>query len=129
MRPWEELVESDKEANRDQADHMAVKLRAVNCEAIPQNQLQGREAAQWSEDEIETLAKMEHQRWNANRWLDGWRLGPRDNAKKIHHNLVPWEELPENIREYDRVPARNIPQLLAPAEQVIVRCGSATRND
>ena len=128
MRPWDELAESVKEANRDQADHMPVKLRAVNCEAIPRDQLQGRESAHWTDEEIETLAKMEHQRWNANRWLDGWRLGPRDDAKKIHHNLVPWEELDEEIRNYDRAPARNIPELLALAGQVVIRRERLTPN-
>lgn len=127
MRPWGELAESDKEANRDQADHMAVKLRAVNCLAVPQDQLQGRELAQWTEEEIETLAKMEHQRWNANRWLDGWHLGPRDDSKKSHNNLVPWEELDEKTRNYDREPARNILKLLELAGRAVARCDNAPR--
>lgn len=121
MRDWAELTEDFKEASRDQADHISVKLRAVGCIAVQQDELQGRELATWSAEEIEILAKMEHQRWNANRWLNNWRRGPRDDAKKLHPNLVPWDELDEKTRDYDRNPMRNIPDHLRLVGQVIVR--------
>ena len=66
------------------------------------------------EDEIEALARAEHRRWCCNRRLAGWRSGsPRDNTAKIHPDLVPWDELDEPTREYDRDPIRNLPRLLA----------------
>ena len=121
MLPWDELIESYREANRQQADHISVKLRAVGCVAINKISQQSRPEATWSQSEIEILSKMEHQRWNANRWLEGWQYGPRDDSKKLHPNLVPWEELDEPTREYDRKAVQQIPALLNLISKVIVR--------
>jgi hypothetical protein len=50
----------------------------------------------------EALAKAEHGRWNADRVTDGWCYYPvRDNAKKLHTDIVSWEELPEETKKYD----------------------------
>ena len=119
MRPWHELSEAYREANRDQADHISVKLRAVHCEAVPTADT--RPAVVWTDTEIEALSRMEHQRWNANRWLNGWRRGPRNDAQKTHPNLAPWEELDEATREYDRDAIRQISELLALVGKRIVR--------
>jgi hypothetical protein len=40
--------------------------------------------------EIEQLAIIEHNRWNAERWLAGWMLGEKNIKKKISPYLVPW---------------------------------------
>ena len=50
----------------------------------------------------ETLAKNTHEVWAASRIREGWTLGPRDDAKKQHPCLVPYEELPEIEKDYDR---------------------------
>lgn len=52
---------------------------------------------------IETMSKNVHEVWAKNRIKDGWTYGPvRDDAKKEHPCLVPYEELPERERDYDR---------------------------
>ncbi|MDY6913169.1 MAG: RyR domain-containing protein [Planctomycetota bacterium] len=52
---------------------------------------------------IERLAKNVHNVWAKQRLADGWRLGPvRDDEKKEHPCLVPYEQLPESERQYDR---------------------------
>jgi hypothetical protein len=52
----------------------------------------------------EKLAKNTHDVWARQRLADGWRQGPeRDDAKKTHPSLVPYDELPESEKEYDRV--------------------------
>ena len=113
MRPWEQLDGEIRDMNRQQADHIAVKLRALGFRIVPDNS--GAAAAfQISDDEIETLAITEHQRWAASRRLTGWRHGAtRDNTNKLHPDLVPWDDLDEATREYDREPVRNLPELLA----------------
>jgi len=56
---------------------------------------------------------MEHARWNAERFLAGWTLGPKDAENKVSPYLVPWEELPTEIKKYDFDAAHNIPVLLS----------------
>ena len=54
-------------------------------------------------DLVEKMAKNVHEVWAANRIAEGWRYGKvRDDARKEHPCLVPYEELPESEREYDR---------------------------
>ena len=52
---------------------------------------------------IEQLAKNVHEVWAAGRVADGWTYGEeRDDVKKTHPCLVPYEQLPESEKEYDR---------------------------
>ena len=55
------------------------------------------------DDLVETLARNVHDVWAAGRIAEGWTWGPvRDDALKQHPCLVPYEELPDSEREYDR---------------------------
>ena len=52
---------------------------------------------------IELLARNVHDVWAQERLAQGWRYGPaRDDAKKQHPCLVPYEQLPESEKKYDR---------------------------
>jgi len=52
---------------------------------------------------VETLARHAHDVWARQRLADGWHLGPaRDDDRKEHPCLVPYEELPDSERTYDR---------------------------
>ncbi len=111
LQPWPNLDETYRDSNRQQADHIPVKLRAVGCFSAPPQPGQPA-VTEFTEAEIELLARMEHARWCAERWLDGWTLGPKDRSRKITPDLVPWEELTDGVKEYDRQAVRNIPRLL-----------------
>lgn len=51
----------------------------------------------------EKVAKNTHDVWAECRISEGWIWGPvRDDAKKQHPCLVPYEELSEQEKEYDR---------------------------
>lgn len=51
----------------------------------------------------EEMSKNTHEVWAQTRMSQGWTYGPkRDDAKKEHPCLVPYEELPESEKEYDR---------------------------
>lgn len=51
----------------------------------------------------EDIAKNVHEVWSAGRMKDGWTYGEeRDDAEKKHPCLVPYEELSEEEKEYDR---------------------------
>jgi ryanodine receptor 2 len=55
----------------------------------------------------ERLAERIHDAWAARRLEEGWTRGPRrDDARKTHPGLVPYDELPESEKEYDRQTAR-----------------------
>lgn len=120
MRPWDDLQEDLKESNRRQADHIPTKLKAIGCEYSPV--VDERVALiEFTEDEIEGMAEMEHDGWNSERLLQDWSLGPRDHANKTSPYLVAWEELPDEIRDYDRNAVRAIPALLARCNFTIYR--------
>lgn len=51
----------------------------------------------------EEMAKNVHEVWAAGRIADGWTYGvERDDVHKTHPCLVPYEDLPESEKEYDR---------------------------
>lgn len=51
----------------------------------------------------EALSKNVHEVWAAGRIAAGWRYGPvRDEIKKEHPCLIPYEELSEEEKNYDR---------------------------
>lgn len=120
-KPWAELSEIYRADNRHSADHWEVKLRAIGCEMMEMEKANGKEPATLTSDEIEVLATMEHSRWNASKWLDGWKLGPRNDATKHHDNLVTYDELSEKIKDYDRDTVRKMPNELAKMGWLIVR--------
>ena len=51
----------------------------------------------------ELLAKNAHEPWAAERIAQGWKYGPtrRDDTKE-HPCLIPYEQLPESEKVYDR---------------------------
>jgi len=72
---------------------------------------------------VEDLAKSEHQRWYESKIKTGWKYGdPRDDAKKLHPSILPWEEISEGEREKDRMMVREIPDIVAAAGMTLARC-------
>jgi len=54
----------------------------------------------------EALARNTHAVWAEQRLKTGWTYGPkRDDELKKHPCLVPYDELPETEKEYDRATA------------------------
>jgi len=47
------------------------------------------------------LAKMEHNRWMAERLMAGWRFGTKSNEQRQRESMLDWSELPEDERELD----------------------------
>ena len=51
----------------------------------------------------EIIAKNVHEVWAAGRLAEGWKYGPeRNDALRTHPGLVPYEELSETEKDYDR---------------------------
>ena len=58
------------------------------------------------EELTEKLSRNAHDHWARQRMADGWRWGAsRDDARKLHPSLIPYEELPESEKIYDRATA------------------------
>jgi hypothetical protein len=52
---------------------------------------------------MEILAENTHDIWSENRIAEGWKYGKkRDDDRKLHPCLVPYSELPESEKQYDR---------------------------
>lgn len=110
---WAYLDQGFRNSCRAQADHIEVKLRAVHCRRVAAAAPE-KKVTNFTREEVEILAEMEHARWCAERFLAGWTYGsPKDKARKISPDLVPWADLPEPIREYDREAVRRLPEHLA----------------
>ena len=106
-KEWEYLGIDFKNQNREQADHIEVKLRAIGININTSNEIE------FTADQVELLSEMEHIRWCANMILSGWTSGKkRDDKNKIHPDLIPYKELPDQIKQYDRDAVLNIPKLL-----------------
>lgn len=55
---------------------------------------------------IEKIAENVHENWSAERMAEGWTYGEkRDDKNKTTPCLIPYSELPESEKEYDRVTA------------------------
>ncbi|MCL4179459.1 MAG: hypothetical protein KJ072_17155, partial [Verrucomicrobia bacterium] len=121
LAPWRQLTEDLRESNRQQADHIPIKLRAIGC-GLADPPSTGEPAMSFTTEEVEVLARMEHARWIAERWIAGWTYAPRRNVERRENpHLVPWEQLTEEIKGYDRTTVSLIPRLLESVGKTIRR--------
>lgn len=69
---------------------------------------------------IEEMAKNVHEVWAKNRVAEGWTYGPqRDDVNKKHPCIVPYDELPESEKEYDRATSQETLKLILKSGFVI----------
>ncbi|MCM1510966.1 MAG: RyR domain-containing protein [Clostridium sp.] len=61
----------------------------------------------------EAIAENAHEVWAYNRKQEGWTYGPeRDDQKKLHPDMIAYNQLPESEKLYDREMAMNTIKLL-----------------
>lgn len=114
--PWKNLPDQLRVANRRAAAHMRAKAHAVNFDLAKWlASTEGPNAThelppahdnfpQGDEPDIR-MSRLEHERWVLDRFLDGWRYGPkRDNYLRLRPQLVPFDQLkPEEIAKDNAV--------------------------
>lgn len=129
LNSWERLDEDLKDSNRQQADHIDVKLRAIGLTASADKT--GPSINLFTPEEIEILSRMEHHRWQAERLLAGWTYAPgtKHLQNKTSPWLVAWDALPDEIREYTRESVRHIPHLVQLSGRRIVRNTSGSTDE
>jgi voltage-gated potassium channel Kch len=112
--PWEALPDQLRISNRRAAAHVRAKAHAAGYPLTTwlESSQTGWRAhdlpaaadsfAVGNKEFMLRMAKLEHRRWMLDRFLDGWRLGPRDDYARRRADLVPFEELTEASVDKDR---------------------------
>jgi hypothetical protein len=111
--PWEAISETEKDANRAQANRIC---HLLNAHGYAVNPLRDWDAGKFlfNAEEVSQMAKMEHTLWCEWKRQDGWQFGAiRDNENKIHPDLVSWEDLPIDERNKNKDFVSKLPELLA----------------
>ena len=111
LNDWKNLPEDLKNANRHQILYSVMILKKAGYLVKESANINFPE---FTDKEIEIMAELEHGRWNMQKLLDGWKYGNKKNIeKKISPYLIPYEDLSENIKEYDREAVVNFPSVLS----------------
>jgi hypothetical protein len=118
---WKSLPVSKQWSNRYHADMMNIKIRSFEMDKHLEN----------LEKDIDLIAEVEHNRWNMEELLLGYR--PTNDVEKkyiangkinpnelktsfIHHDISPFESLPESKKDIDRMISYAITVLIKESE-------------
>ena len=110
LGPWDELPEEFKESNRAQARQIGEKLAVIGCLMVPA--FDPTLEFTFDDDELQLLARLEHERWMQERTAQGFELGPARHGR-VRPDLVPWERLSDEARAMNVQAVRRIPDMLA----------------
>jgi hypothetical protein len=120
--PYAELPENEKEQNRANVRDIPDKMSAAGYVMVPFRSNDHRD--EFTPDEVEKLAILEHERYVKQKLADGWKYARITNkTKKLHQALLDWDKLPESEKEKDRLLVRGIPRILAKAGYNMVKIG------
>jgi hypothetical protein len=120
LAAWDDLPENLREANRAAAEHAPILFAAVGRRIVSRLDCPAHELAA---EEIETLARIEHRRWMADRIDRGWRSGPeRNDDLLIHPSIMPFDLLSPQDQEKDRSAVRALQAALAHSRRHLISC-------
>jgi hypothetical protein len=120
-RAWDDLPTKLKRDNRRHVDDMYGQLEAVFLTIVSESDW---DAPLWrlADNDVEVMARIEHGCWWRAKIADGYQPGePTEQEPLRNPNMVPWTELTENERDYDRDTCRERPKILARAGLRIAR--------
>ncbi len=114
-KSWDELPDQLRISNRRAAAHMRTKAFVMNydlgrwlaadagyreCHELPP----AAGVFPTAEEPDMAMAKLEHQRWMLDRFLDGWRPGGRSDYYRTRKTLVPFDQLaPDEVAKDNAV--------------------------
>ena len=106
VEEWASLTETKRESNRRAAAHARAKLSAIGYDVkVKPNKaivLDPASKRLIHNMHMDWLARMEHDRWLADRYVDGWDYSPqRDDLRRFHDMLIPFQELNEDEQRKD----------------------------
>lgn len=104
-----DLPDSLRESNRRAAAHYFLKLAwlgfdQVDC-TLPGYGLCRSDMAEIEAAHAQDSANfraLEHMRWCADRAIDGWTLGPRDNERRRRGQMIPYGDLTDDEKNKDK---------------------------
>jgi hypothetical protein len=99
FKPWEQLTEHQKDSNRTAADHIEVKIRAMGLDPAQADLLEVWQ--QLTAEQLDLLSRVEHERWSAPLWINGYTAGERNDTLRRHPDLIPYDELNAATQAYD----------------------------
>jgi hypothetical protein len=121
MQPWESLPEPLKESNRRQVDHIRAMLQAAGYGIKPLTDWEAM-SYEFEPEEVEFMARLEHERYVEERTREGWVSGPeRDVKKRTNPNLGPWEKLQGPAIQNNLNSVIELPKVLARGEFQVYR--------
>ena len=104
VEAWELLPENARNANRASAWHAPILFAGLG-EKGPQHAVSDPEM-------LDRLARIEHRRWICDRIDNGWRRGDvRNDAARIHPNIVEYDALSQEDQEKDKDSVRLLASL------------------
>ncbi len=110
---FENLPPDIRQSNIDNAYHIPTKLLSIGLKLQKTKTGSQTPILYLSGSDIETMAKVEHERWCWEKRMNGFIYGPiRNDEKKIHNCLINYNELTEFEKEKDRQLVKLIPVLL-----------------
>jgi hypothetical protein len=108
---WNDLSVEIQNANRRCAVSLLENLRSIGITESHDHSSSNRTTL--TLEEIEYLAKMEHERWVQDRILSGWIYGPHtDRTNKVSSALVPWDQLSAESKTTEKGMIRSLPEFL-----------------
>ncbi len=110
---FDNLPDEIKFSNIDNAIHIPTKLLSIGYKIRPVKKGFKPVTLHLDDEEIETMARVEHMRWSWEKRLTGWTFGTiKDQGRKTHPSLIPYDDLSEPEKEKDRKLVKLIPALL-----------------
>jgi hypothetical protein len=117
LASWEDLPEDTKEKNRKQADRMTAILKEHGYRIAPLTDWKAADLVFHEgegADEVEAMARMEHELWCQEMLADGWQWGPeRSKKQRTNPDIVPWEKLPPEEIEKNKKFIRDLSKVLS----------------
>ncbi len=116
---WDKLKDSQKDYNRLPARHLFTKLRFVKADLTDRDSGEELDFATFDDHIWDKIARMEHNRWIAEKNIGGFILIENVPEKKLktflkenlkcHWDLVPFDDLDAETMEYDTFTFRMAP--------------------
>ena len=125
LRAWEELADELKDSNRAQARQVGEKLALIGCLMVPA--FDPALTFEFDDEEVQLLARLEHERWIGERMALGYAHGAARHGR-MHPDVVPWEELPDEARAKDVAAVQGIPAMLASVGFQALRGGTGIQD-